>query len=225
MVFLSLTLGRSHGLLLSLLSLLSSMPSLDAGYFIPAFSLSASCLGWTSWSSKPLRNHRSILWLKPNNAFPCTIPLKLACLHQYLAFSPSPSKLIKVGVSGFLVSLFINISNFNIWLQPICFGVINCSIFCWCVWVFCFFSAISNLIDSGERKVYPCLLSYLTNIRAALFLRTETQQVCQIVGYLCIAIANILNIACLTIHLDRFFLQHISTFASWHPLEWAIKTL
>ena len=95
MVFLSLTPGRSHGLLLSLLSLLSSMPSSHAGYFIPAFSLSASCLGWTSWSSKPPRNHCSILWLKPNNAFPCTISLNLACLHQYLAFSPSPSKFTK----------------------------------------------------------------------------------------------------------------------------------
>ena len=109
-------------------------------------------------------------------------------------------------------------------LQTICFGVINCSIFCWCVWVFCFFSAISNLIDSGERKVYPCVLSYLTNTWAAIFLRTETQQVCQIVGYLCIAIANILNIACLTIHLDRFFLQHISPLPLDIRLNETIKT-
>ena len=122
MVFLSLTPGKSHGLLLSLLSLLSSMPSLDAGYFIPAFSLSASCLGWTSWSSKPPRNHCSILWLKPNNAFPCSIPLRLACLHQYLAFSPSPSKLLKVGVSRFLVSLFINTSKLNFYYSQYVLG-------------------------------------------------------------------------------------------------------
>jgi len=50
------------------------------------------------------------------------------------------------------------------------------------VWIFCVFSAISNLIGSGDRA--------------------EIQTVCQTVGYLCLSLANILSIVCLTFCLD-----------------------
>ena len=89
----------------------------------------------------------------------------------------------------------------------------------WFVWIFGFFSAISNLIDSGDRKVsksYFYLLYIWDSLqnsakltfrkeekRTNLIFRTKMQTICQIVGYLCLSLGAIVNIAFLTISLDR----------------------
>ena len=81
----------------------------------------------------------------------------------------------------------------------------------WFVWIFGIFSAISNLIDSGDRKVsnsYFYLLDVWDSLQNSakltlIILRTETQTICQIVGYLCLSLGAIVNIAFLTISLDR----------------------